>query len=177
MYGRYSSRRLASLTVLAAAGASALTALPSAPARAETATVTATVTVTAGLILSVTGAISLTGAPGDTPVQAPAVTAVVTTNNPTGYNITVVPTAATLTGPVPNTIPSTDLEIQSTAAGSTVPTYTKLTFPAPLTIHNQVTPSAPAGDSIPNNYRILIPLGTVVGAYTGTITYVALPNS
>ena len=53
--------------------------------------------------------------------------------------------------------------------------YTHLTFPAPLTIHNQAVPSAPTGDTFTNSYRMTIPV-VPPGTYTGTLTYVALAN-
>ena len=175
MYRRYSSRRLAALTALAA-GASVLTALPATRAQADT--VGATVTVTAALTLALTGAVSLTGAPGDTPVQVDAVQLVVTTNNLTGYNVTVTPDAATSSGHRPGRCPSTASRCSITPSSAAPPsTYTSLTFPSPLTIHNQATPSAPAGDTFANNYRITIPAGAAPGTYTGTITYLATANS
>ena len=175
MYGRYSSRRLAALTALAAS-ASVLSALPATPAHAEP--VNATVTVTAALSVVLTGAVNLTGAPGETPIHANAVQVVVTSNNPTGYNITVTPTAVSLVGAPSGTIPFNDLEVLNTAAvGSTTLDYTNLTQPTPLTIHNQAIPSAVAGDTIANNYRITIPPGTAPGAYTGVITYLITANS
>ena len=175
MYRRYSSRRLAAFTALAA-GASVLTALPAARAQADT--VGATVTVTAALTLALTGSVSLTGAPGDTPVQVGAVQLVVTTNNLTGYNVTVTPDAIDLVGAPSGTIPFNSLQVLNTAiVGSTTLDYTSLTFPTPLTIHNQATPSAPTGDAFANNYRITIPAGAAPGAYTGTITYLATANS
>src|SRR6185369_2113845 len=66
MFGRNSPWRLAALAVLTV-GATAVTATPAAPARADTGPVNVTVNVTAALIFTISGAVTLAGAPGDTP--------------------------------------------------------------------------------------------------------------
>ena len=162
------------LCLVAAAAANAVGS--STPAFADTAagTTTANVEVTSSITLTdLTPSFTLTGAPGTTPTTgANPVTMTVTTNNFAGYNVTVVPDAVNLTPAVPgntDVIPSNDLEVDGPAQAGT---YAHLTFGAPLIVAAKASASAPAGDSITNNYRITIPF-VRPDTYSGTLDYVA----
>ena len=171
-------RRAALMLLLAAASIPAALQGNQARADSDTASVAVTVTVVGALTLTfIDNAINLSGAPGDTSEDLDTVSFTVTTNNATGYNITVDPDVDVLAGAAPagGSIPVTNLAVRDQSAGSTTPDYVNLTLDA-LTIHNQATPSAVAGDAITNDYRILIPAGTAPNTYTGTLTYVATDN-
>jgi len=175
MFGRNSPWRLAALAVLTV-GATAVTGTPAAPARADTGPVNVTVNVTAALIFTISGAVTLAGAPGDTPSDLNAVAMNVTTNNASGYTITVAPDTQFLTGPA-GTLPFGDLEIQHSVASTGTPVlpFTKVGFPGPLTLVNTVAPSAVGGDNYLDSYRMTIPVAAS-GSYTGVLTYTAVAN-
>jgi large repetitive protein len=175
MCGSHPSPHLTALALLAV-GVSALAVLPGRQAHADTTDtgpVTATVTVVAVLTLTFTDdQIELSGAAGETPELLGAVSMTVTTNNPTGYSITVDPNSASLVGTgTAGTIAVTNIEVRDPTVAT--PAYVALTDAGAVTIHNQATPSTLAGDVIPNDYRVTIPAGTVPDYYTGAITYVA----
>jgi len=178
MCGSRPSRHLAAVTLLVV-GVLGAVGLPGRHAQADTTdtgTLTATVSVAAALTLTFTDdQVQLSGAPGQTPELLTAVSMIVTTNSPTGYNVTVDPDAANLVGTTTSgTIPVTNIEVRDPTVAT--PAYVALTDSGAVTIRSQLTPSLPTGDAIPNDYRVAIPIGTVPDNYTGMITYVATAN-
>jgi hypothetical protein len=164
------------LAPTAAAGALAATGYLAAPALADTDTgsTTANVDVSSAITLTnLTPAFTLSGSPGQTPTTgATPVTMTVTTNNFAGYNVTVVPAAANLAGAIvgnTDVIPSNDLEVDGPVQAGT---YVHLAFGTPTIVATKATASAPAGDTINNNYRITIPF-VRPDIYTGVLNYVA----
>lgn len=95
----------------------------------------------------------------------------VTTNNFTGYAVTVQSASANL---APNIIGSTtsipiaDLGVRETGVGS----YTPLSDTNPVTVHSQGTASASTGDTVSNDYQITIPF-VRQDTYSGTLNYIA----
>jgi uncharacterized repeat protein (TIGR01451 family) len=130
---------------------------------------TATVTVLPQAIdlSSLTSSFTLSGPPGTIAEQNAAVTMLVTSNSPDGYQVTVQPDSQDLTAPgLTDTIPSSDLDVRGAA------TDTFLPLTGPVIVQNQDGPSAPDGDLIVNDYQITIP-DVRSGAYQGTLDYIA----
>lgn len=114
---------------------------------------------------------TLSGNPGDVPAAA-AVSYTVTTNNATGYNVTVQPETATLVGTGTNTatIPFSSLQVDGTALPAPAPA-------TPVQVHNQTTPSLATGDNLTDNYTMPGGIPFVApDTYTGKIDYVATTN-
>jgi uncharacterized repeat protein (TIGR01451 family) len=116
------------------------------------------------------GVFTLAGPPGGSAQQPAAVTMTVSTNNPTGYSVTVQPSAPTLAGPAA-AIPVGDLYVRGT--GQT--TYHPLSGTTPTLIHRQTGPTCPDGDPISTDYQINIP-DIAPGTYTTTLTYITTVN-
>ncbi|GIH25450.1 hypothetical protein Aph01nite_37600 [Acrocarpospora phusangensis] len=159
---------------LALAGAVTVAALEAgSPALADTdtGTTTANVEVTSSITLSdLTASFTLTGAPTDTP--STQISMKVTTNNFAGYNVTVAPATANLTGAIAgnsDVIPAGLLQVKGTGVGAA---FTGLTFGTPLVVHTQDNASVAAGDTINNDYQITIPF-VRPDTYTTTLNYVA----
>jgi len=112
----------------------------------------------------------LAGPPGGRAQQTAAVTMTVGTNNPTGYSVTVQPSAPTLAGPAA-AIPVGDLYVRGT--GQT--TYHPLSSTTPTLIHRQTGPTCPDGDPISTDYQINIP-DIAPGTYSTTLTYITTVN-
>lgn len=113
----------------------------------------------------------LTGLPGATVAGLGAVTMNVSTNNLAGYAVTVQSASATLDPAAvgnPDTIPIGALSVRET--GSTA--YTPVSDAAPVTVHTQGTRSAQGGDTISNDYRVVIPFVNE-DTYTTTLNYIA----
>jgi hypothetical protein len=170
--------RAARLGLAFVGAATAVTALGyhtvSALADSDSGSTTVNVEVTGAITLSdLTPAFTLTGAAGTTPTTGGSpVTMRVTTNNFSGYNVTVVPAALNLIGAIPgngDVIPANDLEVDGPAQGGA---YAHLTYPTPLVVATKASASAAGGDVILNNYRITIPF-VRPDTYTGTLNYVA----
>jgi hypothetical protein len=163
-------RHLAAVPLLAAATLAALP--PSGPAQAaeSTDTVTVNVDVGAGITIDVTTtSFTLAGLPGATAATPAAVAVRVFTNNPTGYTVSVEPTAADLTGPGGAVIPTSDLQVRDTTVGGA---YAGLTPGTPVTVNTKPGPSIAAGDLYTHDYQIVIP-SVPQGIYTGTLDYIA----
>ena len=138
---------------------------------------TANVAVSPAILLSnLTPSFTLTGVPGDKPVDIAAVTMNVLTNNSTGYNVTVQAEAANLVGTGSNadTIPVTDLSVEETTGGA----YLALSATAPVLVHNQTTRSVGApGDLLSNDYKFNTGIPDVHSdTYSVTLDYVASTN-
>jgi hypothetical protein len=143
----------------------------------STGSTTAQVDVGAAIQLSnLTSSFTLSGVPGDEPIDTGAVTMNVFTNNASGYTVTVQPAAANLVGTGTNTdtIPVSDLSVRVT--GTTA--APNLNAAAPVPIYTQATRSAAApGDLLSNDYgfNTLIP-DVHDDTYSVTINYVVSTN-
>ncbi len=126
-------------------GATALPCTTTTPVAARTITLTA-----------LTSSFTLTGLPNTTVSSNGTVTMTVTTNSAAGYLVSVRPTRATLTGAAPGnaeTIPIGQLGVRESGTDP----FRPLSDLAPLTVHEQDTPSAPGGDAVSNDYQVEIP--------------------
>jgi hypothetical protein len=116
---------------------------------------------------NLTSSFTLTGPPGAVAQQNAAVTMLVTTNSPAGYQVTVQPATQDLTSSGgADTIPFGDLNVRET--GQAI--FQSLAVP--VLVHHQSGPSAPDGDQISNDYQITIP-NVQDGSYHGTLDYIA----
>jgi hypothetical protein len=116
-------------------------------------------------VAGLTGSIALAGNPGSTATNANAEAYKVTTNNATGYTVSVQQSANTLQGPG-NPIPNTNLAINGGhfVQGSN------------LTVHATNAPSAINGDNLTDGWSLDIPAGQAAGSYTGSFTYLVVAN-
>jgi uncharacterized repeat protein (TIGR01451 family) len=133
---------------------------------------TATVTVLpqAIAISRLTSSFTLAGLPGTDAEQDAAVTMMVTTNSPDGYQVTVQPATQDLTSATSSdTIPMGDLDVRGTVQDVFLP------LTGPVLVHDQSGPSDPGGDLISNDYQITIP-DVHSGTYQGTLDYIATAN-
>ncbi|MFC4531526.1 hypothetical protein [Sphaerisporangium dianthi] len=140
----------------------------------DTDSTTANVVVLSSITLTgLTESFTLTGAPGSVPTTvADPVTMTVTTNNFAGYNVSVVPRTANLTGATPgntDVIPANSLQVNGPVQGGA---YVNLTYPTPVVVAIKNTASATDGDLITNNYRITVPF-VRPDTYSGILDYVA----
>lgn len=160
--------------VMAVMGVVCATAVGATPARADSDSgdTQANVVVTGAITLTaLTNAFTLSGTPGTVAENLAAVSMRVTTNNFAGYTVTVAPLTDTLTGALAgngDSIPTDALNVRRTG---TLP-YTPLSFGTPVEVFRKAAPSAPAGDSIVNDYKITIPF-VQPDTYSGTLEYVA----
>ena len=158
------------LTV-AGIGLSALAAVPAAAA-----TTTATASVSNVLTLSgLTAAFTLTGAPATTQTGLSAVSMNVKSNNRTGYNVTVQAAAASMAGATTgnsDTIPIADLTVRNTTTGGA---YTALSSSAAATVANTTAKSASTGDTVNNDFQMVIPWVNS-DSYSVTLNYIAANN-
>jgi hypothetical protein len=174
---RHYLRRKASIfagSVLVVGGLG-LTSLGAGSAFAAGGTTTANASVASSITLSgLTSSFTLSGAPGATPSTNSAVSMNVTTNNRTGYNVTVqsasATMAATTTGNT-DSVPIADLKARETGQ----PTFTSLSNVTANTVHNQATKSASSGDTITNDYQLVVPFVNS-DTYTATLNYTASTN-
>lgn len=152
-----------------------LTSLGAGSAFGAGANTTANAAVASSITLSgLTSAFTLSGAPGATPSTNSAVTMTVTTNNRTGYNVTVQSAAATMAATTTgntDSIPIANLKARETGQ----PTFTALSSVTANTVHNQATKSAAAGDTVNNDYQVVIPFVNS-DTYTATLNYTASTN-
>jgi hypothetical protein len=160
------------------AAAPAGASLTADPPASDSGTVTAIVDVTSAIILSnLTPSFTLTGVPGDKPVDLDAVTFDVFTNNITGYNVTVQPEDAVLAATNSintDSIPISDISVRDCCTID----WTPLDASSPITVHNQSARSAPLpGDELSNDYEFNTPIPDVQSdTYTDVIDYVATTN-
>jgi hypothetical protein len=135
-------------------------------------TTTANAAVTSTITLSgLTSAFTVTGAPNTTATTGTPVTMKVTTNDSLGYTVTVQANGALMTGATvgnTDTIAASALQVRETG---TTP-YTALSAVTPVTVHNQNAKSAAAGDTINNDFQMLIPFVNA-DTYSVGLTYVA----
>jgi hypothetical protein len=163
--------------VALAAGSAALLPAGQALAAASPGTSIANVAVSSGIaITALTPAFTLTGIPGDTPVDIGAVTMDVFSNNATGYNVTVEAAGPSLVGTGTNldVIPVTDLSVEETGGTG----YLPLSSTAATTVYTQATPSAATpGDALSNDYEFNTGIPDVTpDTYSVTLDYVATDN-
>jgi hypothetical protein len=152
-------------------------AADSAPSATSPGTTTANVVVGGAILLSnLTPSFTLTGVPGDTPVDDGAVTMNVFTNNASGYNVTVLAASGGLVGTSPNTdtIPVGDISVEETGAGA----FQALSNDTADVVYTQDTRSAAApGDLLSNDYEFNTPIPDVItDTYSATLDYVATTN-
>ena len=171
--------RLGTLAAGVALAAGSVALLPAGQALAATSpgSSIANVAVDSGIAITLlTPAFTLTGIPGDTPVDIGAVTMDVFSNNATGYNVTVQAANANLVGTGTNldVIPVSDLSVEETTTG----TYAPLSSTATTTVHTQATPSAATpGDALSNDYEFNTGIPDVTpDTYSVTLDYVATDN-
>jgi hypothetical protein len=139
----------------------------------DTATGTSLANVTVGGVIALTAltpTFNLPGNPGSTVTGGGAVTFNVQTNNLAGYTVTVESATPVLSPPTgnPDSIPIGNLSVRETGTG----TFTALSNIIPVVVHTQATRSAPLGDSLSNDYQVVIPFVNQ-GVYTATLNYVA----
>lgn len=159
------------LGLLLAGALLAATAGGPAFAASSSGSTTARVTVNSTITLSALPAsFTLTGNPSSTVTSNGAVTMNVLTDNLLGYTVTVQAAAATLTGSGGNTdtIPIANLKVRETGGA----VFTPLSNVAPTLVHSQVTRSGSSGDTISNDYQVVIPFVNA-DTYTVTLNYVA----
>lgn len=145
-----------------------------APGISDTDDTQANVIVQSAITLTgLTPSFTLTGIPGATVEGLGIVDYTVETNNFAGYTVTVLaddnellPTRPTNT----DTIPIAALAVQET--GTTPNAYTALSDVTARTVHTQGTRSAPGGDSLSSDYRVVIPFVNE-DTYSVDLTYVA----
>ena len=163
--------RLLCLTGAAGLGAG----LSATPARADTdaGTTTVNVEVSSGITLTgLTASFTLTGAPGSLATTGlTPVTMLITTNNSAGYNVTVQPDAASLTGAISgntDTIATSDLEVDGPTQGGA---YEPLDAAVPLVVYTKTSQSGPNGDTADNNFRVTVP-AIRADTYSGSLDYI-----
>jgi hypothetical protein len=119
-------------------------------------------------LTDLTQAFRLGGLPGSTVTAADAVTMLVTTDDPSGYVVTVRGTSAVLRADKGNdaTIPIARLFVRD-ALGR----FRPLSTDTPVVVHRRSGPSWPSGDPIGNDYRVDIPY-LPADSYGTTLEYV-----
>lgn len=146
-----------------------------APGDTSSDSTTANVEVVNAIALTgLTPAFTLVGLPGATVTGNAAVTMDVTTNNLAGYAVTVqAGTAALLPAAVgnPDSIPIGNLHVRESAGGN-AGAFTGVSSTSPVVVHTQAARSAPAGDTITNDYSVDIPFVNT-DTYSATLTYIA----
>lgn len=165
---------LVGTAVMALVGTMAGTAA-AAPGDTSTDTTIANVQVAGAIVLSgLTPDFTLVGLPGATVGSNAAVTMNVSTNNAAGYSVTVQAGTATMTPATvgnPDSIPIGDLHVRESAAG-TPGAFTQISNTAPVIVHTQAVRSALGGDTISNDYEVVIPFVNT-DTYSATLTYIA----
>jgi len=163
------------LAVAAAAGLLAAVAaqLPAsaAPGDVSPASTTANVGVSSSISLQgLTSSFNLNGLPGDTVTGDGAVSYTVQTNNVGGYTVGVTADKDALlpAGTSTDNIPIENLQVRPAGQGS----FTALSSTNAVTLRNQGTRSAAAGDRYSDDYRIDIPF-VADDVYSVTLNYVA----
>ncbi len=132
---------------------------------ASTTVAARTITVT-----SLTPSFTLAGVPHSTVASTGSVTMTVITNSPSGYQVSVQPETAWLTGSGPGntaTIPVDQLSVRETGT----PGFRPLSALTPLVVHQQSAASAPLGDAVSNDYQIQIPF-VPTDTYSTTLDYI-----
>ncbi len=114
----------------------------------------------------------MSGDPNSTVTAASAVAMTVTTNNRTGYTVSV-QAAATTMAPVTagntDSIPIANLKVKETGSAGG---YTSLSATTPVTVHSQAGKSLSTGDPVSNDFQLAIPFVNS-DTYRVTLNYVA----
>ncbi len=135
-------------------------------------TTIANVQVTTAIVLSgLTPQFTLVGIPGATVLGNGEVTMNVATNNLAGYAVTVQATTPTLVATAAgngDSIPIGALSVRETNVSG----FTAMSDVVPATVHSQPTRSAQGGDTISNDYQVVIPFVNE-DTYTTTLDYIA----
>ncbi|MEV5968233.1 hypothetical protein AB0L70_41085 [Kribbella sp. NPDC051952] len=159
----------AAVIALAGGGAGVAAAAPGAESPGTT---QANVAVSSAIALTgLTPSFTLTGVPGATVTGLGAVTMKVTTNNLAGYAVTVQSASATMDAAASgnaDSVPIGALSVRETATT----TFGALSSTAAQTVHTQSTRSAEGGDSLSNDYQVVIPFVNE-DTYTATLNYIA----
>lgn len=138
----------------------------------STDTTVAKVQVTTAIALTgLTPEFTLVGLPGATVTGNGEVTMNVATNNLAGYSVTVQSRTSTLVATAPgnlDSIPIGALSVRET----NVTGFTAMSELVPATVHSQTTRSAQGGDTISNDYQVVIPFVNE-DTYTATLDYIA----
>ena len=162
---------LGAATVAALAGVMSGTAA-AVPGETDVGTTTANVGVDTAIALTgLTPDFTLSGVPGATVTGLGAVVLTVETNNLAGYAVTVQSQTLTMTaGALGNddSVPIGALSVRET--GTT--TYTPLSSTETVTVHTQATRSEEDGDSLSNDYQVVIPFVNE-DTYSATLDYIA----
>ena len=132
----------------------------------------ANVVVSSAIALTgLTPSFTLTGLPGATVLGTGAVTMNVQTNNLAGYSVTVESATSTLVATAAGNTDAIPIGALSVREGGTT-AFTPLSATTPTAVHTQATRSAEAGDTITNDYQVVIPFVNE-DTYTTTLDYVA----
>jgi hypothetical protein len=160
---------------LVCASAGVASAAPTTPSGSTDAHVAVTTSVS---LTGLTGQFTLTGIPGATVSGDSAVTMNVETNNLAGYDVTVESLTPTLVAGAPSnadSIPIGALGVRQHDASAPLAAYQALSDTATRTVHHQTTRSAEGGDTIYNDYQVVIPFVNE-DTYTATLDYIATAN-
>ncbi len=171
-----SSIKMVVSSVLAVAGMG-IAALAATPVHAATSGAT---TANAGVGNSVTlsglsSSFTLVGSPATTQTGLSAVSMTVKDNNKSGYNVTVQAAAATMTGATSgntDTIAVSALTVRNTATGGA---YTAISNTAPVTVASTTSKSTGGGDTVNNDYQMVIPWVNA-DTYSVTLNYILANN-
>jgi hypothetical protein len=159
----------AAVVVLACGGTGIAAAAPSADSPGST---TANVAVGSAIALTgLTSSFTLTGIPGATVAGVGAVTMNVKTNNLAGYAVTVRSLTATMGATAVGNLDSVPIGALSVRETGTT-TYAALSDTVARTVHSQATRSAEAGDTINNDYQVIVPFVNQ-DTYTASLNYIA----
>lgn len=172
--GVSSASRVAAASVAGAVAA----AWAVAPAQAQEDTDTTTANIIVGGAITIADldeSFDIEGFPGDEAQTDDPVTFTVTTNNATGFNVTVQPDAAELTPADTeneDAIDFADLEVELIDDPGT---FVSLNPAEPVEVYNQGSPTGDEGEDLAHNYELTIPF-VQEDTYSGSITYVAAVN-
>jgi hypothetical protein len=170
-FGRPALRGVIGAAVVLLCSGALIGTASAAPGETSGGTTDANVGVTSAIALTaLTPSFTLTGLPGATVTGVGAVTFNVATNNLAGYAVTVVSETPTMvgTGTNPDSIPIADLTVQETGGAG----YAALSDTTPVTVHSQSARSAEGGDSLSNDYQLVVPFVNE-DTYTATLDYLA----
>ncbi|TDW24388.1 hypothetical protein [Kribbella kalugense] len=160
---------VAAVAALACGGAGVAAAVPGVGSPGST---EANVAVSSAIALTgLTPSFTLTGVPGATVTGLGAVTMNVATNNLAGYAVTVESATATMAAGAPTNLDSVPIGALSVRESATT-NYAALSSTVVRTVHTQSTRSIEAGDTISNDYQVVIPFVNE-DTYTATLNYIA----
>lgn len=118
-----------------------------------------------------TPSFTMAGDPSTTVTAPSAVAMTVTTNNRTGYTVSVqaAATMAPVTAGNTDSIPIANLKVKETGSAGG---YTSLSATTPVTVHSQAGKSLSTGDPVSNDFQLAIPFVNS-DTYRVTLNYVA----